>query len=84
MIPFSTLTYFNAQVYIVIQRRRKHIGRRLLNPESNAIKAEHQTTILNLLQIELALDTAESREFRECWIPGSRTINFSDTFDSCS
>ena len=34
------LTYFNANVYIVIRRRRKHLGQRFVNPESNACKAE--------------------------------------------
>merc|ERR1719188_564425 len=40
VIPFLALTYFNANVYIVIRRRRKHLGQRFVNPESNACKAE--------------------------------------------
>ena len=46
VIPFLILIYFNAQVYIVIKRRRRLvIGRRLLNHESNAYKAakKHRT-----------------------------------------
>ena len=39
MIPFLVLSYLNANVYIVIRRRRKHLGQRFMNAESNAFKA---------------------------------------------
>ena len=39
VIPFLVLSYLNANVYIVIRRRRQHLGQRFMNPESNAYKA---------------------------------------------
>ena len=40
VIPFVVLSYLNANVYIVIRRRRQHLSQRFMNAELNNYKAE--------------------------------------------
>ena len=40
VIPFVVLSYLNANVYIVIRRRRRHLSQRFMNAELNNYKAD--------------------------------------------
>ena len=51
VIPFMILIYLNFNVYVVIRRRRKHLGQRFMNATSNSFKAGTTDALVQPLKL---------------------------------